>query len=132
MLPALILSGYLQFAYIPSSWTQLYENPFPEEVSSAGSFIGEVGATVSLSPFYLRAGVLVPMWSWLTQIGFYPYQLQSEIELYLKLGEFTLGYLHLCAHPVTPYVPIFALINRQIVPRWEGGYDMFYVRFGAR
>lgn len=44
----------------------------------------------------------------------------------IESGGFTMGYEHSCYHPMQPYATI---IGDEIKPKYEGGYNKFFIRF---
>jgi len=60
-----------------------------------------------------------------TWIDYIPFQTTFIFKAGLDFGNFQLGYEHSCFHPMQPYATV---IGNEIKPKYEGGYNKFFVR----
>jgi hypothetical protein len=124
----LLFYGWMQLACIPDGAVELYENPVPDLVTLDGSYFAELGAEITWGCFFAGGAMRVPMWWDAESVTFWPTQLESTFDVGVKYEGLRAGYMHVCAHAVTPELGVIQWIGRQIVPRWDSNYDMIYLR----
>jgi len=124
----LLFYGWLQVAVIPNGAVEVYENPVPDLVELTGSYYVELGTEITWGCFYLGGAMRVPEWYDSVGMCFFPTQLESTIEAGIKYQNMRIGWVHVCAHPVTPELGVIQWIGRQVVPKWDTSYDLIYLR----
>lgn len=58
--------------------------------------------------------------------NYYPFQLNFILKTGFKYENLLFGYEHSCFHPMQPYATI---MDYEIKPKYEGGYNKFYIQF---
>lgn len=101
----LALSWWLAVGVLPEGGVASY-NP-PTLVSLSGSYFSELGAEGAWGPFFVGGKMRAAMWHDNTSGNFWPNQLESEAHGGLRWGPVELGISYDCAHPVTPYLPMW-------------------------
>ena len=123
---AMILSGWLLLGYMPRGGIEMYQTP---RADIAGSFVAELGVDARLGPFLFSSAVNVPMWASSATKSFSPNGAAFSIDFALVLDEMRLGFRHVCAHPVHPWIDAF---SPALVPLYESAYEMIYVQIGGK
>jgi hypothetical protein len=124
----LLLSAWLLLGWLPQGKLVVYDPPAYVDVG--GSFLVELGAEASWGPVFAGGSMQVPVWQVDEDLNFWPSQLVSTTDMGLEFGHVRVGWKHVCAHPVTPYLAGWR--DGQLVPRWDSAFDMIYLRIGVK
>ena len=85
-------------------------------------------ADVSISLFYVGGKMLcyfVPD----VITNYVPFQMTFVFNAGIKFDSVKIGYEHSCFHPMQTYASI---IDYEIKPKYEGGYNRFFIRFSTK
>ncbi len=77
--------------------------------------------------FFIEGQAKVNMKKFKNIIEFFPEQLVSVFGIGLQFKNITIGYRHLCSHPVKPYNNIY-----NSIPKYEGAIDQVYIRIRGK
>ena len=94
--------------------------------------VGAIYTTLEAKAQYKSVYVGGQMDSYFTPIAwnaYSPFQMTFIIRAGLDFGNVKLGYEHSCFHPMQPYA---SFIGNEIKPKYEGGYDKFFIRISGR
>ncbi len=119
---ALLLSAALE-AGLLSGGVYNYGN-YNAKMGMIDAMYTTLSATASLGPAY-AGGAMECYFTPLALTAFKPFQMTFIFNAGLDFGNLKIGYEHSCFHPMNPYATIF---DNEIKPKYEGGYDKFFVR----
>lgn len=90
-----------------------------------GALYTDLEAKVELAPFYV-GGAVITYFTPISITNYSPFQMTYIFNAGVETETFKLGYEHSCFHPMNPYATI---IGDEIKPKYEGGYNKFFMRF---
>jgi len=73
-------------------------------------------------------GGMINYFTPITLTNYDPFQMTSIFNAGYKTGGVQIGFEHSCFHPMQPYATI---IDSNIKPSYEGGYNKFFVRIST-
>lgn len=124
---AILLSSWLTLAWLPNGAVSLYDKPLPEYITFGNSFVTDLGVEATWGPLFAGGSVRIPVWQVDGQLSFWPTQLESRFDMGLEWSVLRLGWKHVCYHAVVPYLPVIQWHGEQVVPRFDGAFDMVYL-----
>lgn len=123
---ALVLSAAIEAGAV-SGGTYNY-NGLTKPWSWIDSLYTSLSSTVNYGLFYL-GGQMDCYFMPDTWINYYPLQMTYIFRAGIKTERLEIGYEHSCFHPIQPYVTI---MEYEIKPKYEGGYNKFFVRIQTK
>lgn len=83
---------------------------------------------IPLEPFYF-GGKMICYFTPTSLINYSPFQMTYIFNAGLAFDSVKIGYEHSCYHPMQTYATI---IDYEIKPKYEGGYNRFFIRFSTK
>lgn len=93
-----------------------------------GALYTSLSAQVKYKTIYV-GGQLDNYFTPITIVNYSPFQMVFIFRAGLDFDNIQFGYEHSCFHPMQPYAII---IGNEIKPKYEGGYDKFFVRISTK
>jgi len=93
-----------------------------------GTLYVDLEAKGSICPLYI-GGAISTYFTPKSLVNYSPFQVTYEIGAGLQSKGATLGYRHVCYHPLQPYATI---IGNEIKPKYEGGYNQIFMRLETK
>ena len=119
---ALILSFAIESGFVSGGLFNYSERSM--EWKDIGSLYTTMESDVSFGPAYV-GGEIISYFVPKTLVNYSPFQITFIARAGLDFGNFQLGYEHSCFHPMQPYATV---IGNEMKPKYEGGYNKFFVR----
>lgn len=119
----LVLVAALEVGLLPNYGLVMYEPP--AYVYAELPLYMQLEASVELHGFYVGGAVTVYMWKVKGGRTFSPYQLSSRFDAGWRNDWLTIGFRHLCEHPVIPHFNAGQAF-------WERAYEQLFVRVEGR
>ncbi len=119
---AIVLSAALEAGFVSGG---VYNYSQSNNWINVGALYTSLEATVEYGHLYVGGGMdcyFVP----LSLTNYMPFQMTYTLDAGLKFGDFQIGYEHSCYHPTQVYATI---MGNEIKPKYEGGYNRFFIRF---
>ena len=118
---ALLLTFALEVGWLSGdmyNYTQWTEN-------QVGALYTTLEANVSYKALYV-SGLMASYFGARDITHYSPFQTTFVFGAGLQFDTIKVGYEHSCFHPMQPYATI---VGYEVKPKYEGGYDKFFVRF---
>lgn len=123
---ALILSAALETGFLSGGIFNYQERNY--DWVDVGALYTTLEAKAQYKSIYI-AGQMDSYFTPVRWNSYSPFQMTFILRAGLDFGNVKIGYEHSCFHPMQPYSTI---IGNEIKPKYEGGYDRFFVRIQTK
>lgn len=119
----LVLYFFIEFGVVPNNGWIMYETE--HHTAAEAHYYIDLGVRAQLYEyFFIEGAVKTRMWDEKNEWTFAPFNSEYRFGFGVQAGPLTMGFRHLCTHPVIPYI-------NSVPPgpiQYEGGYDEIYFR----
>jgi hypothetical protein len=118
----LLLSAALETGFVSGGTFNYSAND--EKWLDIGALYASLSVQATYKAFYI-GGQMDSYFTPTSIVNYNPFQMTFVFRAGFDFGNVRLGYEHSCFHPMQAYATI---IGNEIKPKYEGGYNKFFIR----
>lgn len=123
---ALVLCAALETGFVSGGMFNYTE--FNHEWADMGALYTTLEATAKSGIFY-AGGRMDSYFTPISLTNYAPFQMTFIFRAGINIGAIQIGYERSCFHPLQPYSTFMGI---EIKPKYEGGYNKFFVRLETK